>query len=182
MQISFGPAAASELIKLQADAVKKLYIASKPAIFEEFDLATIIKNCLPNDLPHTQCMVSFAGTSPEIVQGDQSLVAIAVTNGLRNAIEASISVARDDYKPPIIVNWGATDRDVWISIIDEGIGFHGSIEGAFQIGTSTKEGHSGHGLPAIRAAMLSLSGNAELIPKDKGCALNLSWPIIGTTK
>ena len=50
------------------------------------------------------------------------------------------------------------------------------------IGTSTK-GHAGHGLPAIKSAMQSLSGNAELIPqKDKGCALNMRWPIIASQK
>lgn len=166
-------------IKLQADAITKLYNAAKPAVFEEFDLAKVIRNCLPNDLEHNRCMLSFAGPAPLMVQGDPSLVTIAVTNGLRNAIEASAPVASDHHKPAIIVNWNATDRDYWISILDEGVGFHGSVAGAFEIGTSTK-GHSGHGLPKIRAAMLSLSGSAELIPqKDRGCALSLSWPIIG---
>jgi signal transduction histidine kinase len=169
-------------IKLQAEAITKLYNAAKPAVFEEFDLATLIKNCLPNDLEHNRCMLSFAGPAPLMVQGDSSLVTIAVTNGLRNAIEASVPVASADHKPAIIVNWNATDRDYWISILDEGVGFHGSIVGAFEIGTSTK-GHSGHGLPGIRAAMLSLSGSADLIPqKDRGCALNLSWPIIGAKR
>jgi sensor histidine kinase regulating citrate/malate metabolism len=107
---------------------------------------------------------------------------MAVTNGLRNAIEACLPVATEDHKPAIIVNWGATDRDYWISILDEGVGFHGKISGAFEIGTSTK-GHSGHGLPNIRSAMLSLSGTADLIPQnEKGCALYLTWPVINATK
>lgn len=171
-----------EQLKLQADAVRKLYIASQPAVFEEFDLATVIRNCLPNDLEHNRCRLDFAGQAPLMVQADRSLVAVAVTNGLRNAIEASVPVASTDHKPPIVVNWGATDRDCWISIIDEGVGFPGNVEGAFRIGMSTKGGHGGHGLPQVRAAMLSLSGSAELIPKDKGCTLNLNWPIIGMTK
>jgi sensor histidine kinase regulating citrate/malate metabolism len=126
--------------------------------------------------------LSFAGPAPLLVQGDPSLITIAVTNGLRNAIEACLPVATSDHKPAIVINWDATDRDYWISILDEGIGFHGSIPGAFEIGTSSK-GHSGHGLPALRAAMISLSGTAELIPqKDKGCVLTLTWPIIGLSK
>jgi nitrogen fixation/metabolism regulation signal transduction histidine kinase len=169
-------------IKLQAEAITKLYNAAKPAVLEEFDLATAIRNCLPSDLEHDRCLLSFAGPAPLMVHGDPSLVTIAVTNGLRNAIEASIPVSSGDYKPAIIINWNATDRDYWISVLDEGVGYHGSLSGAFEIGTSTK-GHSGHGLPAIRAAMLSLSGTAELVPqKDRGCALNLSWPIVETTK
>jgi signal transduction histidine kinase len=166
-------------IKLQADAITKLYNSAKPAVFEEFDLAALIRNCLPHDLAHTRCLLSFAGPAPLIVQGDPSLIVIAVTNGLRNAIEASLPVATQEHKPSIIVNWNATDRDYWISILDEGVGYRGSIPGAFEIGSTTKEGHSGHGLPGIKAAMLSLSGSADLIPQEeRGCVLTLSWPII----
>lgn len=169
-------------IRLQATAIAKLYNASKPAVIEEFDLATVIRNCLPNDLEHQRCLITFAGPTPLMVQGDPSLVTMAVTNTLRNAIEACLPVARDDHKPAIVVNWGKTDRDNWISIIDEGVGFNGSIPGAFEIGTSSK-GHSGQGLPAAKAAMLSLSGSIELVPqRDRGCALNLSWPIIPDRK
>ena len=166
-------------IQLQAEAITKLYNASKPASIEEFDLSAAIRHCLPQDLRHQRCRVSFAGSQPTMVQGDPALIAVAVTNTLRNAIEASLSVATDNHKPPIIVNWGITDRENWISIIDEGIGFSGNISGAFEIGTSTK-GHSGHGLPAAKAAMLSLSGKIEMIPQeDKGCVINLSWPVLG---
>jgi len=166
-------------IQLQAMAIVKLYNASKPASIEEFDLAAAVRNCLPYDLEHQRCRVSFAGAQPTMVQGDPALIAVAVTNTLRNAIEASLPVASDSHQPPIIVNWGTTDRENWVSIIDEGIGFGGNIAGAFEIGSSTK-GHSGHGLPAAKAAMLSLSGKIELIPQeDKGCAVNLSWPVLG---
>jgi signal transduction histidine kinase len=169
-------------IKRQIDAITKLYNAAKPAVIEEFDLATLIRDCLPHDLEPNRCLVSFAGTAPLIVQGDPSLITIAITNGLRNAIEACLPVATADHKPAIVINWEATDRDYWISILDEGIGFHGSIPGAFEIGTSTK-GHSGHGLPGLRAAMVSLSGTAELIPQqDNGCVLTLTWPVIGFSK
>lgn len=166
-------------IQLQAEAIVKLYNASKPASVEEFDLAAAIRNCLPNDLEHHRCRVSFAGSQPTMVQGDPALIAVAVTNTLRNAIEASVSLATKDYKPPIIVNWGTTDRENWISIIDEGIGFDGNISGAFEIGSSTK-GHVGHGLPAAKAAMLSLSGKVEMIPhEEKGCSINIAWPVLG---
>jgi signal transduction histidine kinase len=169
-------------IKLQVAAISKLYHAAKPAVIEDFDLATIIRNCLPHDLEHNKCLLSFAGPAPLMVQGDPSLITIAVTNGLRNAIEACVPVATPDHKPAIIINWDATERDHWISILDEGIGFHGSIPRAFEIGTSTK-GHRGHGLPGLRAAMVSLSGTAELIPqKEKGCVLTLTWPVIGLSK
>jgi len=166
-------------IQLQAEAIIKLYNASKPASMEEFDLALAIRNCLPQDLEHQRCRVSFAGSEPTMVQGDPALIAVAVTNTLRNAIEASLPVAVDGQEPPIIVNWGMTDRENWVSIIDEGVGFAGNIAGAFEIGSSTK-GHSGHGLPAAKAAMLSLSGKIEMIPQDdKGCVVNLSWPVLG---
>lgn len=43
-------------------------------------------------------------------QGDPSLVAVAITNGLRNAVEACLAVAQDQ-KPKITINCDATDRD-----------------------------------------------------------------------
>lgn len=169
--------------KLQLDAIAKLYNASKAAKIEEFDVASLVRNCLPSDLDHRRCAISFAGPTPQIIQGDPSLVSAAVTNGLRNAVEASLPVAEDQRRPAIIVNWGATDKDYWISILDEGVGFHGNIQGAFEIGATTKPGHLGHGLPMVKAAMLSLSGNVELTPqKDAGCALNLSWPVLKVQK
>jgi signal transduction histidine kinase len=169
-------------LKLQIDAISKLYHSSKPAKYEEFDVAALVRNCLPHDLNLARCDVKFAGTTPLMVHGDPSLITIAVTNGLRNAIEASLPVATDDRKPSIIINWDVTDRDHWISILDEGVGYTGSIPGAFEIGQSTKPGHSGNGLPAVKAAMLSLSGHVELIPqKDAGCVLQLTWPILTAT-
>lgn len=169
-------------MQLHATAISRLYNAAKPAVMEEFDLAIVVRNCLPHDLPHQRCAVTFTGQTPLIVRGDTSLITIAVTNGLRNAIEACLPVAAEGRSPEIVVTWGKTDRDNWVSIIDEGVGYHGSLAGAFEIGTSSK-GHSGHGLPATRAAMLSLSGTSELIPqKDRGCTLNLNWPIIANQK
>lgn len=102
-------------------------------------------------------------------QGDPSLAAIAITNGLRNTVEAYLAVAQDQ-RPKITINWDATDRDYWVTILDEGIGFPRNIEGAFEIGNGTK-GHLGHRLPSVRAAIQCLSGRIELIPQDdKGCA------------
>ena len=97
-------------IKLHADAIAKLYNAAKPAMIEEFDLAAIIRNCLPHDLDHQRCEISFAGPAPLMAQGDPSLITIAVTNGLRNAIEACLPVAADEQKPHIVINWNATDE------------------------------------------------------------------------
>jgi signal transduction histidine kinase len=168
-----------EQIKLQVEAITKIYHAAKPPAFDDFDLAAAIKNCLPDDLDHSKCSLSWVGLTPAMIQSDPSLVTIAVSCGLRNAVEACLSVATDEFKPSIVVTWNVTDRDCLISILDEGIGYAGSIEGAFEIGTTSKPGHSGHGLPNIKAAMLSLSGSVELTPqKDRGCSLILTWPII----
>ncbi|MDN3276889.1 hypothetical protein QWJ07_21680 [Frankia sp. RB7] len=164
-------------IKLQIEAITKLYHAAKPAKLEEFDLAPAVKNCLPNDLEHERCTINFIGETPMLALGDQSLISIAVTCGLRNAIEACIPVAAENFRPQIVINWGATDKEYWISIIDEGVGFRGAAAGAFELGATTKTGHSGNGLATVRTAMQSLSGLAELVPqKDRGCGLHLSWP------
>ena len=169
-------------IRRQVDAIAKLHQAAKPAVFEEFDLSQIVRSCVPNDLDVDLVTLAFAGPEQFIVQGDSSLVCIAVTNTLRNAVEACLPLASEERKPTITLNWDVTDRDYWVTIIDEGVGYKGNIEGAFEVGNSTK-GHDGHGLPSARAAMQSLSGSIDLIPlPDGGCSVSLSWPAVGGVK
>lgn len=122
-----------------------------------------------------------AGPQETVVEGDKGLVYLAFVNGLRNAIDATLVLPVENQRyPEITVNWGATDIDVWIAIVDAGIGFRGSLSRAFEIGSTTKGGHLGMGLATAQQAMTSLGGTVRLIPGERGTRFEMRWPKVAT--
>lgn len=121
-----------------------------------------------------------AGPQDCLVEGDQGLIYLGFINGLRNAIDATkaLSVEDDNY-PDIIVNWGTTDIDNWVSIVDSGIGFRGNLTRAFDIGSTTKANHLGMGLATAQQAMTSMDGSVRLIPGERGVRFEMRWPKAG---
>lgn len=103
--------------------------------------------------------VDRRGPAPLLVAVDAGLLRLAISNGLRNAIEAS---ADDRSEPTVVVTWDQTDRDIWIAIIDRGVGIAPGSDQLFEIGTTTKRGHSGMGLATARQAVHSHGGTLSL--------------------
>ncbi len=110
-----------------------------------------------------------------LVTSDRALLRLAVSNGIRNAVEA-VTGAPGDEPHPIIVAWGATDVDYWVTVLDRGPGVVGPAESAFGIGKTTKKGHSGFGLTIARQAIETLGGMCTLQPVTEGGArFELRW-------
>lgn len=109
--------------------------------------------------------------------GDDSLVEVAVRNGLRNSIEATEAAAGGSGKlENVVINWGETEKDYWIAILDHGNGLPPGSERIFDIGSSTKEGHFGMGLALAKRAAWSLRGDITLTPrKDGGVKFEFRW-------
>jgi len=100
---------------------------------------------------------------------DASLLSLVITNGIRNAVEA-IEDTNVCNSSVIVITWGETDVDYWIAVSDSGGGIVGRPEAAFEIGKSTKRGHSGFGLAIAREAIHSLGGTVDLKPSTTGGA------------
>ncbi|MCJ7998009.1 HAMP domain-containing histidine kinase [Rhizobium cremeum] len=150
--------------------------ASAPKL-EDFALDQCIFAWIAEEVSQKPIGVLRAGPQDTVVEGDKGLVCLAFMNGLRNAIEATLalSVENGSY-PEITVNWGATDIDVWVAIVDAGVGFRGSLSRALEIGSTTKAGHLGMGLATAQQAMTSLGGSIRLIPGDRGVRFEMRWP------
>lgn len=118
----------------------------------------------------------WAGKKPFRAVGDQNLVELVVRNAIKNAIEATVSLPIDKQKE-IVINWGSTNHDYWISVIDQGEGFVEDMsQKFFEWGTSTKEGSLGAGLPIAQQAAESLGGKIKLVPGESGGArFELRW-------
>ena len=154
--------------------------ASAPKI-EELALDRCIYDWVEEEAVGKSVRVLRAGPQGCIVEGDKGLICLSFVNGLRNAIDATMALDIGDAKyPDITVNWGETDVDAWVTIVDSGIGFRGNVVRAFDIGSTTKQGHLGMGLATAQQAMISMDGNVRLIPGDRGVRFEMRWPKTGS--
>lgn len=150
--------------------------ASAPKL-EDFVLDHCIFAWIAEEVRQNPVVVLRAGPQETVVEGDKGLVCLAFVNGLRNAIDATLALPIEDERyPEITVNWGVTDVDVWIAVVDAGVGFRGSVSRAFEIGSTTKAGHLGMGLATAQQAMTSLGGSVRLIPGERGVRFEMRWP------
>lgn len=142
--------------------------ASTPAI-TEFDIAELIEGIVAIEASGGDVDVSLVGRKPLVLLSDSNLIRLALCNGIRNAVEA----VRQVHGPiihGIVINWGCTDSEFWVSVIDQGPGLVPSGDVAFEIGKTTKSGHTGFGLAIARQAMEKLNGTATLSRSPAGGA------------
>ncbi len=157
------------------DGIVQLKVATAVAKPEPFDLADFLQEVVAVEMGGSEVAVSLHGPRPMNITTDPHLLGLAVSNGVRNAVESVLEVVpRESH--PIVITWGETDVDYWIAVIDRGIGFVGPTEAAFEIGKSTKKRHSGFGLAVARQSMETLGGTVSLQPGAEGGArYELRW-------
>lgn len=160
--------------KLRIDATKRIFEAiellknaATIARRETFDLGKLIEDIIFDERQGRAVDISAHGPKPMMTNADPKLLRLALGNGLRNAFEAT-EVLDDFARRPVVVTWGESDVEHWISVIDSGVGLAHTPERAFEIGRSTKKRHSGFGLAIARQAMETLGGRAEIEPATGG--------------
>jgi signal transduction histidine kinase len=151
------------------ERLKDATITPRP---QDFDLHTELADFVSEHLAGQADLVSLIGVKPFIVKSDASLVRFIAANAIRNAVEAVSAVGYDELPQfPVVVNWGADDKEYWLSVIDEGIGFVGAADAAFKAGTTTKTDHSGFGLAIAKQAADTLNGRIQLRTSETGGAV-----------
>lgn len=157
------------------EAIELLKNAATGARREAFDLGKLIEEVIFDERQDRPVEVTVHGPKPMMTNADPKLLRLAIANGLRNAFDAT-EVLELAARKPIVVTWGATDINHWISVIDIGVGLAHSPERAFEIGRTTKRRHSGFGLAIARQAMETLGGGASIQPATGGGAqYELKW-------
>jgi signal transduction histidine kinase len=157
-------------------AFSRLRRAAAAPRAEEFSLDELVQRCVQEAPLPEGVVVKKAGPQPCVVEGDSSLISMCLANGLRNSVEATVAAGGQPNSSPITVAWGHTDVDCWVSIVDMGVGFRGSIQRALEMGTTTKEGHLGMGLAIANQALASMGGRLLLVPNEKGVRFEMRWP------
>jgi signal transduction histidine kinase len=151
------------------EAIEQLKGASAVPRPQEFDLASLISNIAETVVGGQPIEISLHGTKPFIITSDHALLSFALSNGIRNAVEAVVALGANEPHS-VIINWGETDIDHWVAVIDRGVGIVGPVESAFGVGKTTKRGHSGFGLAIARQAIETLGGSCTLQPAAEGGA------------
>jgi len=161
------------------DAIEQLKSATIRPHMEQFDLFELIEEVVKVEVDGKDTEVLFIGMRPFIINSGRQLIRLALSNGIRNAIEAvsaQTQVGNRENNSHVTVTWGATDKDCWISIIDSGSGLPDSSRSSFDIGKTTKDGHPGFGLPIAKQALETLGGDISLTASPGGGAkFEIRW-------
>lgn len=124
-------------------------------------------------------MATLARQDPVVTSGTPGLLRLVLKNAVRNAIEACETVIAS--RPGrVVISWGATDQDGWVSVVDDGPGIHPSLGSPWEVGASTKGAaeHGGLGLVIVDQAVDSMRGRVELVDGEVGgCRFEVRWPI-----
>jgi len=160
------------------DGIEELKKATSTPHPTEMDLPTFIKDVVEVERGEKKIEVSLVGRTPLVIFCDKGLLRLALCNGVKNAIEAATSISNGDRSASLVVSWGQTDRDTWISIIDNGPGLRSSSANSFSLGETSKEGHLGFGLGIASQAIETLKGKVELRNSGSdGAVFELRWSL-----
>lgn len=160
-------------------AIDMLGKAAAPPSLREFDLAQLIADIVNSEVAdHRNMKVDLHGPSPCWVRGSSELLDLIISNGVRNAIESVLEI--EEHRS-IVVTWGETERDNWVSVLDRGKGLPLGIQNIFELGSTTKKGHLGVGLAQAKQASITLRGELRLSPsKGGGAQYEFRWPKLFT--
>lgn len=156
-------------------AIEQLRKASATPKPVEFDLSELVSEVVTTEFVDVADSIAMQGPRPLLLVSDAALLRFAICNGLRNAVEAVAALKGPDLAP-VVVTWGETDVDYWLSVLDRGPGIAGPVESVLGIGKTTKAGHSGFGLAVASAAIEALGGALTLQSATGGGAkYELRW-------
>lgn len=156
--------------------IRNLKAAASRATFVQCDLAKECRDACAL-YPDRADWFRFAGKAPFLVEIDPDLLKLALTNIIRNAVEA-VSALPADVDQVITLNWGRAGHEHWLAVLDTGMGFELEPSALIDFGQSTKnkEEHIGFGLATAKQAMQAMEG--DVYPgnaTDGGARVELRW-------
>ncbi len=163
-----------EQLSVRSEALRNMRTATATAKFEELDLSTLVAQIVASQ-PHIGWTeVIITGSEQFLVSADKAQLAMALSNGLRNALEA-VAGREQKEKGQVVISWGYTAQENWLFVKDNGPGLKHAAAELLKDGISSKSGHSGYGLSLAREAMASMQGELFLRSDEDGAHFELRW-------
>jgi C4-dicarboxylate-specific signal transduction histidine kinase len=162
-----------EQLSARSEALRNMRTATATPKFEEFDLSALVSELLAAEQSAGGANIIITGAEKFFVSADRSQLSMALSNGLRNGLEAVKSVS--GRTPNLVISWGATQHENWLFIKDNGPGLQHPATELLKDGISDKDGHSGYGLSLAREAMISMQGEILLRNDEDGAHFELRW-------
>lgn len=154
--------------------IRNLKTAVGKADYAEYDLAAECRDACKM-FEEAINLFRFAGPSPFLAEIDPGLFRLALSNVLRNAVEA-IDPAAAEEDASITLNWGRAGHELWVAVLDSGPGFEKDPASLVDFGKSTKSQHIGFGLATAKEAMQAMEG--DIYPANAtegGARVELRW-------
>lgn len=156
------------------ESLRELNRAAATPRFELLSLSDVVASvCGAASIP-PEIRVHRVGPPELSVMADRGQLELALSNGLRNALEAVGAWSRTT-PPQVTISWGATAAENWLVIKDTGPGFPGTPESCKRRGTTGKDHHVGYGLALAEQAMSSMDGEIIVKNYDGGAHFELRW-------
>ena len=169
----------TDLVVRVSELESRRYLVASGSLSEEENVHQNPAGYIEQFSNSTGIRLTLARREPVFSSGAPKLVELALGNALRNAFEATLEV-QDESHGDIVLNWGNTDIDSWIVVLDEGSGLPAGLNRLKDPGTSTKskeESNFGMGLPIAERALHSIDGTIELTPRaEVGVSCEIRWP------
>jgi nitrogen fixation/metabolism regulation signal transduction histidine kinase len=117
--------------------IRNLKAAASKANFSECDLAQECRDACGIFIDQGD-ILRFAGQSPFLVEIDPDLLKLALTNVIKNAVEA-VNALPGAAERVVTLNWGRAGHEFWVSVLDSGLGFDREPSSMVEFGRSTKD-------------------------------------------
>ncbi|MBB3973374.1 ATP-binding protein [Hansschlegelia beijingensis] len=155
-------------------AIRDLKRANAVPTYKDFLLGELIASIIEAAPNPEGVAIQTAGPARLVVSADKEQLRLAISNGLRNALEA-VRLYSIATPPRIVITWGSTQSDNYVVIKDTGPGFKGDPSAALKLGATSKSGHVGYGLALAQQAMLSMQGDIALKNDEDGAHFEIRW-------
>ena len=141
-------------------------------VFRHEDAGELVRQAIfLQEIAHTAIAFSYTGPSNEPFEADRHQFGQAMTNVLKNAVEAIEARARVediDYKGRITVNLDADAAAITISVIDNGIGLPAERDRILEPYVTTREKGTGLGLAIVNKIVKEHGGEMAFAPAGEG--------------
>ena len=145
-------------------SIQRLGQASAPPKLAETRISELLTRLRDTEFANELDQIELRGADDAQWLTDPTLVGLILGVALRNAVEAAKEPERDH----VVCEWQTEPASLVIRVMDDGPGPAGEVAVLFDVGVSTKSGHSGLGLAIARQAARSLGASIDLLPRDTG--------------